>query len=93
MKRLIVIAFFALTACQTDQPGIRVETQTVVKEVMVPCPGTKPARPAPLSRPLPTDPVQLAALLGAKLAEYAAKGMYADQADAIMDRCLDKPSS
>jgi len=88
MNRLIVLTLFALAACQTDQPGIQVRTVTQTVEVQRPCPGTKPPRPAPLARPLPTDPVQLAALLGAKLAEYAAKGMYADQADAIMNRCL-----
>lgn len=85
---IALVAAFALTACAHDQPGVQVKTVEVVKEVQRPCPGTKPERPAPLARPLPTDLAQLAALLGAKLAEYAAPGKYADQADTLIDRCL-----
>lgn len=88
--RLLVVgaALVALTACQTDQPGIQVKTVEVVKEVQRPCPGTAPIRPAPLAKPLPADLAQLAATLAAKLGEYALPGGYADQADAIMKRCL-----
>lgn len=87
MRHLILPSLFLLTACAHDQQGIHTEVVTVEKEVMRPCAGTKPPRPEPLSRPLPTDPVALAALLGAKLAEYSAKGMWADKAEAIITRC------
>lgn len=76
-----------LAACAHDEPGVRVVTQTVVKEVQRPCAATKPKRPDPLARPLPVDPVQLAALLAAKLAEYALPGGYADKADAAIELC------
>jgi hypothetical protein len=36
---------------------------------------------------LPSHPVALAALLGAKLAEYSAPGKYADQAEAYFRAC------
>ena len=88
MKRLLCLAPLALAACATDQPGIQVRTVTKTVEVQKPCPGTKPERPAPLARPLPSDPIQLAAILGAKLYEWAGEGKYGDQADAIMTRCL-----
>lgn len=90
MRHLILPTLFLLTACAHDEQGVRVETQTVYLETQRACPGEKPARPAPLARPLPTDPVALAALLGAKLMEYAGAGQYADRADAIIDRCLAK---
>ena len=84
----IPLVFF-LTACATTpEPGIEVRVVERVVEVQKPCPGEKPERPAPLERPLPTTFEQLAAVLAAKLAEYAAPGMFADQADAIMVRCL-----
>jgi hypothetical protein len=38
---------------------------------------------------LPSDLESLAALLGAKLKEWAGPGGYGDQADAIMARCVD----
>jgi hypothetical protein len=67
-----------------------VEVRVVEKlvEVQRPCPATKPDRPAPLPRPLPTDSVQLAALLGLKLAEWSAPGGYGDRASAVMDLCI-----
>jgi hypothetical protein len=89
MNRLLCLAPFALSACAHDHPGVRVETVEVVREVQRPCPGEKPVRPAPLARPLPTDAVQLAALLGAKLGEYTLPGKWADKAEAIIDRCLE----
>lgn len=76
--------------CGTDQahPAVEVRTQTVVKEVQRPCPVTIPQRPAPLTKPLPTDAAKLAATLGAKLVEYAGPGRYADKADAALKICL-----
>jgi hypothetical protein len=87
MRHLILPSLFLLSACAHEGP-VRIETVTVTKEVQRPCPGTKPKRPEPLARPLPSDLEQLAAVLAAKLGEYALPGQYADQAEAIMDRCL-----
>ena len=72
---------------ERPEPGIEVRTVVVVKEVQRPCPVTKPERPAPLAQPLPGDAVQLAALLGAKLAEWAGPGGYGERADAAIERC------
>ncbi|AHE55992.1 hypothetical protein [Sphingomonas sanxanigenens] len=68
-------------------PGIRVETVEVVREVQRPCPVTPPVRPAPLERPLPADAAALAALLGARLAEWAGPGGYGDRAAAALAIC------
>lgn len=80
---------FALTACgaTTPPPAVEIRTVEVIKEVQRPCPVTKPKRPDPLPRPLPTDSVQLAALLGLKLAEWSAPGGYGDRADAALTIC------
>jgi hypothetical protein len=78
-----------VAACAHVDPPVKIETVEVVKEVQKPCPGEKPERPAKIGV-LPTDLAALAALLGAKLAEYSDPGKYADRADAIMDRCLTK---
>jgi hypothetical protein len=87
MKKLIlIIAALTLAGCPKDPPNVRIETVEVVREVPKPCPGVRPPRPA-LIPILPGDLAQLAAVLGAKLAEYSAPGNYADQADAIFDRC------
>lgn len=90
--RLIIIsvAALALAGCATTGQPTRVETVEVIKEVQVPCPAQRPARPAPLG-PLPADLETLAALLAAKVKEYAGPGAYADQADAIMARCTQQP--
>jgi hypothetical protein len=80
----------ALAACGGDppqSPGMKVVYQTVVKEVQRPCPVAKPARPAPLARPLPTDSGALVSLLAAKLAEWAGKGGYGERAEAALEVC------
>lgn len=85
---LLIVALLSLSACFGRESGpVRTVTQEVVREVPKPCPADVPARPTELERPLPTNPVALAAILGAKLAEYAGPGQYADRADAIMARC------
>lgn len=76
----------ALAACATPEPGIEVRTVEVVREVQKPCPGTRPERPAPLG-PIPADPVQALALVGAKLLEYAGAGKYADKAEVYFQTC------
>lgn len=88
MKRVIFLAL-ALTACNTPrpEPGIKVVTQTVVKETMRPCAVSIPKRPAPLPRPLPTDAVALAAVLAERLVEYASPGGFADKAIAALEVC------
>lgn len=90
---ILIPAILALTGCASaGEKATKIETVEVVKETQRPCPGDQPKRPAPLPTPLPDDYEQLAAVLAAKLVEYAGLGMYADKADAIMARCLDKPS-
>jgi len=56
--------------------------------VAEPCPVTKPARPAPLAQPLPSDAVQLAAVLGSKLLEWSGAGGYGDRASDALDTCI-----
>jgi len=75
-----------IAACSHSEPGVRIETVEVIKEVQKPCPGPRPERPAPLKNP-PSDAVALAATLAAKLAEYAGQGGYADRAESIFDIC------
>ena len=89
---ILSLALIALAGCVTasNDPPVRIVTQTVIEEVEKPCPAEHPTRPTPLGE-LPTDLVSLAAALGAKLAEYADRGKYADRAEAIMDRCTEPP--
>lgn len=89
MRMLIIALALALAGCgrAAALPGIEVRTVTRTVEVQRPCAATRPARPTPLARPLPADLGQLAALLGAKLAEYAGAGGYADRADAAIELC------
>jgi len=90
MTRYSLAAVLLLTGCgagTTPPPAVEVRTQTVVKEVSKPCPVTVPERPAPLTRPLPTDAVRLAALLGAKLVEWSGHGGYGERADAALRQC------
>lgn len=90
MKKLFVLPVVFLCSnaamCAHDEPAVEVRTVEVVKEVQKPCPGDVPKRPLPLG-PLPSDLGKLAAVLGAKVAEYAGKGGYADRADTWMQRC------
>lgn len=90
MRIAVLVAALALAGCATTGQPTRVETVEVIKEVQVPCPAQRPARPAPLG-PLPTDLETLAAILAAKVREYAGPGGYADQSDAIMARCTQLP--
>jgi hypothetical protein len=90
-----IVAAFVIMAClpaamctRPDQPGIQIRTVEVVREVQRPCPVVKPQRPSQLAKPLPTDAVQLAALLGAKLLEWAGPGGYGERADAALARCI-----
>lgn len=87
MKRLTCLALILLAACSTDQQAQQVRTVTVSVPVATPCKATKPVRPAPLAKPLPTDLNALVAALAAKLGEYALPGEYADQVDAFVKAC------
>lgn len=91
-RRIFIVLSLAaaLAGCKTTGAATRTEYVEVLREVPKPCPGKRPARPAPLGV-MPTDLAQLAAILGAKLAEYSAPGQYADQAEAIFDRCPLEP--
>lgn len=84
-----VIPFALVTACSHPDcppPGVRVEYQDRVVETQRECQVKKPARPKPIAT-LPTDAVALAAVLGAKLAEYSAPGKYADKMESALDSC------
>lgn len=90
MRYPILAPLALLTACATTQtapPAVEIRTVQVIKEVPRPCPVTKPTRPAPLPKPMPTDLARFAATVLAKLAEYAGPGGYADRADAAIDTC------
>ena len=91
MKRLAIALTIVVAGCKTtsSEPGIEVRVVEKVVEVQKPCPGERPKRPTPLALPLPDNAIALAAVLGAKLAEYAAPGKYADKADALISRCLE----
>lgn len=82
-------AMLLLAGCAHDAaPGIAVRTVEVIRPVQAPCPVIRPVRPTPLERPLPADSMALAALLGAKLAEWAGPGGYGERADAALGVCL-----
>lgn len=85
-------SLLALAGCtSTSPPAVAVRTVEVVREVQRPCPVTPPRRPAPLDRPLPADVAALAALLGARLAEWAGPGGYGERADAALMLCINAP--
>ncbi len=85
----LLAAALMLTAC-AGRAGTPVETVTVERTVEVarPCPAVAPTRPAPLGA-VPAALAPLAALLAAKLKEYAAPGGYADRAEAALRICRD----
>lgn len=100
MKSVILIPFVAATicflaACAGTAPPVGEHDvyHTAEKAVQRPCPVKKPARPAKLARPLPSDPGALAELLIAKLLEWDGPGGYGDQAGAALDTCLKAPQS
>lgn len=79
-----------LASCHTvptPSPAVRVEYQTVDREVQRPCPVAVPQRPAPLPTPLPSDLGQLAAVLGGKIVELLGPGGYVERADAAIRTC------
>lgn len=88
--RYLILTALALAGCTTTQtapPAVEIREVTKTVEVQKPCPVTIPQRPAKLATPLPDDAVRLAALLGAKLVEWAGPGGYGDRADAALRKC------
>lgn len=85
-RHIPVLCAVALIGCSHPEPGVRIETVEVVREVQKPCPAERPERPKPLGN-LPVDAVALAATLAAKLAEYSGEGKYADRAETFFDTC------
>lgn len=83
---VLVSAAVGLPGCKHAEPGIEVRTVEVVKEVQKPCPGTVPARPAKLGPLASTAEAALAQVM-AKLAEYSARGQYADLAELYFRTC------
>lgn len=88
MKRLILATCIALSGCAGNPPpAVEVRTVTRTVETMRPCAVTPPVRPAKLARPLPSDPVALAAAVTLKLMEYDSPGGFADKALAAIGQC------
>jgi hypothetical protein len=94
MKRLgiptIVLLALALAGCaggHVESPGTKVIFKDRFVEVPRPCPVTKPVKPKPLARPLPSDPARLVDLLAGKLLEWAGPGGYGERADAAITTC------
>ena len=85
--RILPLALLLAACAKTPPPAVEVRTVVKTVEVQKPCAVTIPARPAPLPAVLPTNAVQLAALLGAKLAEWSGPGKYGDRAEAALRRC------
>lgn len=87
---LILGTFMALAACgqPVTPPSTQIKLQDRIVEVQRPCRATAPVKPAPLARPLPDDQRRLAAVLAAKLEEYAGQGMFADRALDALAQCL-----
>ncbi len=76
--------------------GQAVETRIQIEKVPVRAPCPEPAerkrladlRPTPLrEQPMPADPDVRVAKTQAQLGRYEAKGAWADQVDAALDRC------
>lgn len=87
MKRLAILLPLAAAACGgNERPAVKVETVERVVEVQKPCPADAPIEPEPIG-PLPTDAIQLAATLGAKLLEFTGPGQYVDQAKLYFRMC------
>lgn len=86
---IIFALLVSLAGCgeKPESAGTKVVFQRVEVPVQRPCPVTKPARPAPLARPLPTDPARLVDMLVAKLQEWAGAGGYGERADAAITTC------
>lgn len=82
-----VISLAGCAGSNSPPPAVQIKTVERVVEVAKPCPAKKPDRPAKLVRPLPTDAVALAAVLGAKVLEYDGDGGFADRALAALDIC------
>lgn len=84
------IVVLALSACaKPTPPATQIKIQRETVEVMKLCPETLPKRPAAIGA-LPGDLQKLAALLGAKMMEYAGPGGYADRVEAAHEACRGK---
>lgn len=83
---LITLALAGCMGTGSGRPAVEIRTVEKTVEVAKPCPVEQPARPAAIGA-LPTDLAALAAILGAKLKEYAAPGGYADRASAAIETC------
>lgn len=95
MKRMLLLTLLAtpLAGCGA---ATAVETRVQIEKVPVPAPcpndedyaGIVAGRPVPLrDTPMPADPDVRVAKAIAQLGRYEAKGGWADQAMAIIDRC------
>jgi hypothetical protein len=83
-----VISLAGCANSSTPPPAVEIRTVTVVKEVQRPCKAIRPALPAKLVEPYPTDAVKLAIMLAEKLADYSGPGGYGERADQAIDICI-----
>jgi hypothetical protein len=92
MKRVILLGLL-VAGCGpkviTPPPAVRVQEVVRTVEVQRPCNVTVPTRPRRLGA-LPSDAVALAAVLGAKLAEWSGAGGYGERADRALRECTKK---
>lgn len=84
-----MLAMLCACGATTPPPATQIKVVKQTVEVQRPCPVTVPPRPAPLEQPLPSDLFKLAAVLGAKLAEWSGPGMYGDKVDTALRKCVE----
>lgn len=95
MKAIILVAAVALSACG-GRAAVPVETITRIERVPVPAPCPDRAtyndlvagRPKPLAaQAMPATAQERTAKTAAQLGRYEAKGAWADQVSAALERC------
>lgn len=84
----LILLSLPAAMCKTDDAArVEIRTVEVIREVPRDCPGERPALPDPLDVPHGISWERLAKIALAKLAEFSGPGQYADEAEAIFDRC------
>lgn len=95
MKNVILVAAAMLAGCATTKPRpVEVRSETVEVQVRAPCPDPaererlRAGRPVRLAdQPMPDSARERVAKTSAQLGRYEAPGGWADQVDAVLDRC------
>ena len=98
-RAVLMLASLVLVAgCKTTRDiPVEVQIKTVEVAVRAPCPDPvertrlKSLRPDPLrNTPMPATAAERVAKSTAQLGRYEARGAWADQVDAVLDRCQQK---